>query len=417
MHKIIILVLILLSSANLAAQRYMYQVDVREVKKDGFYKIYLTPEISSKLQQNFPDVRIVNQNKEEIPFLYRSDRINADSATKTELNIIKNKHKVFKRITEVVVESDSLLQVDNFILNISNKAVKNRLKITGSFDHKTWYQIKKSFAVQAVYGDTVTELFLTNIPSTTFKYYKFTFNDYKDESIDVLKVYAISSADVHKDYFELPKPLIKHKDTLDKTIINLRFSDSYFIDKISFHIEGSRYYFRRATIFKEAGKVQNNVGVLYFDDLQKVFFLGSDRNNSVMLPRFKAKRLKMLVDNKDNIPIRIIDVKAYQLKNYLITYLKAGEHYILKFGNRVAEFPVYDLTYFQENIPEIIPLVKTVDLKQVYTEKNGLANDKIWQIPAYYLWIGVSVVGIILLLLTLRMLVEQFRKGEFDQDT
>lgn len=392
----------------------MYQVDIDEVAKNGFYKIYLTPEISSKLQQNFPDVRIVNDNKEEIPFLYRSDRTVTDSATKEELKIIKNKHKIFKRITELVVESDSLRQVDNFILDISNKTVKNRLKITGSFDRKTWYQIKKSFAVQAVYGDTVTKLLLTNIPSVSFKYYKFTFNDYKDESIDVSRVYAISSPDVHKDYFELPKPLIKHKDTLDKTIINFRFSDSYFIDKISFHIKGSRYYFRRATIYKEVEKTRNNVGVLYFDDIRKVFFLGSDRNNSVILPRFKAKKLKMVVNNKDNIPIRIIDVKAYQLKNYLITYLKTGKHYILKFGNRVAEFPVYDLTYFQENIPKEIPIVKTLDLKQVYTEKNGLKNKKLWQIPSYYLWIGVGIVGGILLLLTLRMLIDQFRKGEFE---
>lgn len=415
MIKFITIIFILLSSTFISAQQYMFEAEIINNEKDGFYKIYLTPEISSRLQQNFPDLRIVNENNEEIPFLYGLDWINSDSTAKIELKILKNRHKKFKRITNIIVENDSLKHINNFILEIPNRGLKNKLKITGSFDQKLWYQIKKNFSVQAAYSDsTITELVLTNIPTTGFKFYKFTFNDYKDEIVEVFKVYTISNPDINKEYFELVKPLIRHKDTLNKTIINLKFADSYFIDKISFRIEGSRYYLRRANIYKEINKMQNTGGILYFDDISKEFFLGSDRNNTVILPRFKTKNLKLVVDNKDNIPIRIVDVNAYQLKNYIITYLKLGESYTLKFGNRKAEFPVYDLTYFKESVPEEIPVINIENMKQVYKEKHGEISSMIWQIPPYYLWIGISVVGVILIYLTTHMIIERYRKGEFN---
>ncbi len=415
MIRFITIIFILFNSFFVAAQHYMFEAKIKKNNKGGFYKIYLTPEISSKLQQNFPDIRIVNEKNEEIPFIYGLDQINPDSTAKVELKILKNKHKKFKRITNIIVENDSLKNIDNFILEIPNKGLKNKLKITGSFDQKLWYEIKKNFSVQSAYSDSIiTELFLTNIPTTGFKFYKFTFNDYKDESVDVLKVYSINSPEVNKEYFELVKPLIRHKDTLDKTIINLRFADSYFIDKISFRIEGSRYYLRRANIYKKIDIIQNTGGILHFDDVNKEFFLGSDRNNTIILPRFKTKNLKLVVDNKDNIPIRIVDVNAYQLRNYIITYLKLGDAYTLKFGDLNAEFPVYDLTYFKESIPEEIPHIEIKSMKQVFSENKDETSSFIWRIPPHYLWIGISIVGIILLYLTTRMIIERYRKGEFN---
>ncbi|RLD73331.1 MAG: hypothetical protein DRJ10_17945, partial [Bacteroidetes bacterium] len=211
MIRFITIIFILFNSFFVAAQHYMFEAKIKKNNKGGFYKIYLTPEISSKLQQNFPDIRIVNEKNEEIPFIYGLDQINPDSTAKVELKILKNKHKKFKRITNIIVENDSLKNIDNFILEIPNKGLKNKLKITGSFDQKLWYEIKKNFSVQSAYSDSIiTELFLTNIPTTGFKFYKFTFNDYKDESVDVLKVYSINNPEVNKEYFELVKPLIRH---------------------------------------------------------------------------------------------------------------------------------------------------------------------------------------------------------------
>ncbi len=413
MIKFILIILIILSSALASAQQYIYEAQIKKNNESGFYKIFITPDISSRLQQNFPDIRVENNDKEEIPFIYGLDWVYTDSTTRTELKILKNKHKKFKRITNVIVENDSLKHIDNFILKIPNKGLKNKLKIIGSYDQKKWYEIKKNFSVQAAYSDSsTTELILTNIPTTDFNFYQFVFNDYKDETVEVIKVFAVGKPDVNKEYFELVKPFIYHKDTLDKTIISLNFTSSYFIDKISFRIKGSRYYLRRANIYKEINKTHDMGGVSYFDDISKEFFLGSDRNNSVILPRFKTKNLKLVVDNKDNIPIRVVDVSVYQLKNYIITYLRREKSYKLKFGKLNAEFPVYDLSYFKESVPEEIPVIDLLNTKRVYYGENEEKAKLVWHIPPYYLWIGILIVGSILIYLTARMIIERYRKGE-----
>ncbi len=398
------------------AQHYSYRADIDTVKASGFYKIFLSPDISAKLQQNFPDIRIIDKNNNEIPFLYGSDYMQIENILRKELNIVKNKHKLFKRITDLIVELDSIINIDGFILEVSNKNIKNKLKIAGSFDKKTWYEIKKRFSLQLIYTDSATtELHITNIPTTAFKYYRFIFSDYKNESVEILKAFSIINNELEKKYFELPKPVITHKDTLDKTLIDLIFDDTYFIDKISFTIHGSEYYFRSAKIYKAKDKTRHNGGVLYFDDIEKDFFLGSNRNNTIILPRFKTSHLKMQISNKDNQPIRIVDVKAYQQKNYIITYLRPDMQYKLKFGSSSADFPVYDLTYFKENIPYNIPELKILNIKQVYYEDKLIIKKKIWSIPPFYLWIAITVIGGVLIFLTTRLFIEKYKTGDFDE--
>ncbi len=416
MNRILFFTIAVLMFSALKAQKYSYRADIDSVKTSGFYKIFLSPEISAKLQQNFPDIRIIDKNNIEIPFLYGSDYMQIANIQRKELKIVKNKHKLFKRITDLVVELDTVINIDGFILEISNKNIKNKLKIAGSFDKKTWYEIKKRFSLQLIYTDSATtELHITNIPTTSFKYYRFIFSDYKNESVEILKAFSIINNELDKKYFELPKPVISHKDTLDKTLIDLIFNDTYFIDKISFTIDGSEYYFRSAKIYKAKDKTRHNGGVLYFDDIEKEFFLGSNRTNTIILPRFKSSHLKMQISNKDNQPIRIVDVKAYQQKNYIITYLRPDMEYKLKFGSTTADFPVYDLTYFKENIPYNIPELKISNIKQVYQQDNLIIKKKIWSIPPVYLWIAIIVIGGVLIFLTTRLFIEKYKNGDFDE--
>jgi len=389
MNKFLWIIFLLLTFHEMSAQKYIYRADIDSVKTSGFYKIALKPEISSKLQQNFPDIRIIDSDNNEIPFLYGSDYSEIGKLKKKKLILIKNRHKLFKRITDLVVEVDSVENISGFILTVSNKTLKNKFKIAGSPDRKKWYEIKKRFSVPLFYTDSAkNELHITNIPTTSFKYYRFIFSDYKNEYVEILDVYSIINSEKGKRYFELPKPVLKHKDTLDRTEIDIIFNDTYFIDKLSFTIHGSEYYFRRAKIYKMREKVRHNGGVLYFDDIEKEFFLGSDRNNTIILPRFKSSHLKMQISNKDNLPIRIVDVKAYQKKNYIITYLEADKQYKLKFGSSKADFPVYDLTYFKEKIPHNIPSLSVLNIKQVHEPEAPIIKKKIWRIsPVYHRFI------------------------------
>jgi hypothetical protein len=60
--------LLLLSQAA-AAQAFRYQADLEEVPADSFYRILLAPAITAYLQPGFPDIRLYDGQKREVPYL------------------------------------------------------------------------------------------------------------------------------------------------------------------------------------------------------------------------------------------------------------------------------------------------------------------------------------------------------------
>src|ERR1044071_6001370 len=58
---------------SLGAQIFHWESPVEAVNKDGYYRILLQPDVTSKLSMNFPDVRIYDQDNIETPYLIYKD--------------------------------------------------------------------------------------------------------------------------------------------------------------------------------------------------------------------------------------------------------------------------------------------------------------------------------------------------------
>ena len=62
--------------------------------------------------------------------------------------------------------------------------------------------------------------------------------------------------------------------------------------------------------------------------------LSSAGENTVYLNGLQARELYLVIDNEDNPPLPISELKAYQLNTYLIADLQQGKSYHLEFANR-----------------------------------------------------------------------------------
>ena len=409
--KTLILVLIIAGGGNLSAQNYNWTAEVPVVKRSGFYKIFLNPQITSKLQYQYPDIRIMNQNSEEIPFLYDAEKQMVNSDSVEMLNILKNKHKKIKSYTLLLIKNDSLKTIDNFAFLTENVGIRKWVKITASHDKKEWYVIKDNFPVQAAYSDSAkTELLLSNIPESKFLYYKITFYDYNNSRIKIYNAYTYRSKLAQKNYISLPALDISHLDTLDRTLVYMKFENPQFIDRIRLAIKGPKYYYRNVFLEKIEGEQQKQ-GEMYYDEIKKELQFGSDSSNIINLSHYKAKSIKLTIDNRDNQPLRITSAKAYQQKTYIIAYLNAAQNYNLYFGDKYADFPVYDLEYFKEKIPEKLIILKTNHIKKLPQKRNKLFTSKIWDLPIQYLWVGVGIIGLLLLYLSSKIIWEQYKSN------
>ena len=415
--KSIILIFILGNNMQLSAQKFNWTAEIPTVDKPGFYKIFLKPEVTSKLRYQYPDIRIYNHESEEIPFIYDTEKqmVNVDSVEM--LNVLKNKHKKIKAYTYLLIKNDSLKSIDNFAFLTDNAEIRKWVRITASHDKKEWYVIKNNSPVQSAYSDSSkTELLLSNIPESKFLYYKITFYDYNNKKIKIYNAYTYRSELAQKNYSLLPEFEISHLDTLDRTLVHLQFKDPQFIDRIRLKIKGPKYFFRNVLLEKTEGAEQEQ-GELYYDEIKKELNFGSDTANIINLSHYKAKTVQLTIDNRDNQPLRIIEAKAYQQKTYIIAYLNAEKRYTVNFGDKYTEFPVYDLEYFTEQIPAKLQILEISNIKRLIPERNNLFTSKIWDFPILYLWIGVGIIGLLLLYLSSKVIWEQYKSGNNNSQT
>lgn len=406
---ILLWIFIMLSAYHSQGQTFEWQADIPQPEKSGFYKIYLHPQITSKLQRHYPDIRIYNSRDEEIPFLYDADKKMSNPDSTEKLTIIENKHRLLKSHTSVIIKNDSLKTVDNFAFLIDNSGIRKWIKILAGENTKDWYAVKDNFPVQAAYSDSSkTELLISNIPAGNFPYYRIIFYDYNNQAVNVHKAYTYSAPLAQQNYARLPETAVSHNDTLNRTVVKLSFEKSQYIDRLEFDIEGPRYFFRNAVLEKPGGRHEGE-NKLFYDEVKKEIQLSSDRENVFNLSHYKAKEIKLTIDNRNNPPLRIKRALAYQQKSYLIAYLSAGESHRLLFGNRNVDFPVYDLEYFKDKIPQNPRKISIKSLKKIGKQENSLFSSAIWNMPVHYLWIGMGITGIFLLYITGKMVWAQYR--------
>ncbi len=409
--KYILFTLLVLYTINTKAQLFKWEAELPQVEKAGFYRIFLHPKITTKLQRHYPDIRIFNQNGKKIPFLYQSENINNRNDSLIPLKIINKKHKFIKSYTTLTIENYPQRNINNFIFLTDNKIFRKWVKISASNNKKKWYVIKDNFPAQIEYSDSAqTELIINNLPESNFNYYKIVFYDYDNQRVKIHEAYTSKSDSTQLNYISLPPMQITHKDTMEHTIVNLSFEQAQFVDRIYFEIDGPGLFFRNAILQKPARRAEREKK-MYYDELNKQLILSSEKVNIINLSHFKIKDLKLTIDNRNNQALRIRKAIAWQKKKYITAYLNPYDKYFLRFGDPQTYFPVYDLEYFKYKIQKDIPILKTKQIKKLRDNKPKLFSSDIWNMPLYYLWTGMGLLGIVLLIITIRMLKQQYKNS------
>ncbi len=411
--KHIIFSLIIFSAINAESQNYTWQAELPPIEATGFYKIFLPPNINAKLQRHSPDIRIFNSENQEVPFLYQANEIHNNNDSIIPLKISSKRHKLIKSYTKITIENKAELDIDNFVFIIDNNVFRKWIKIAAyNNTPNKKYIIKDNFPAQIEYSDTTqTELIINNLPASNFKFYEITFYDYNNQKVKVHKAYTIKQPETKQNYIELPAPKITHKDTLNRTYVNISFPEAQYVDRLLFDIKGPELFFRNAVLSKP-GKRTEREGKLYYDELNKNITLNSETENIIKLSHFKIKNLKIKIDNKNSQALRIKKVMAWQQKTYLTTYLKANQKYYLKFGNPKAKFPIYDIEHFKHKIPKDITILTPTNITKINNQRPKLFTSKIWNIPVKYLWSIIGVLCTILLLITTKMIIQQHKKNQ-----
>lgn len=423
--KIVGLSLILLFAAGTTySQTYRWEATMADsVTKDGFYNIVLQPNIGAKLRNDFSDLRILDAESYEVPYVHKVEEPYFSSERFKEYPIV-SKQIDDGCCTKLVIKNPGKKPINNICLILKNSDAIKVYRMAGSDDGVNWYGVKRYDVFYNTYSETDTKVVnYINFPLTDYLYYRFDIIDrgYWDEDrwtywysdrwsypINILKVGYYETFLKEGKYATVPAPTFEQADSIKKklTYIKVKFDDNYLINRIRFSFKGPRYYKRTATVAK---KIVDKKKRVFFETIA-TFELNSYSLNEFDLSWFREKEFYLIIGNDDNRPLKLDSINTWQLTRYLKTYLEKGKKYRMVYGDSAGVAPVYDLQYFVDSIPQVLPTLPVYKIEAKALESKGIKKEEAkplrWFENKLFIWLAIGVVILFLFFMSWRMLNE-----------
>ena len=417
MKKTIYSLILIITFFGAKAQKFMYTADIDNVDTSAYFHIFLPPAVTSKLNYKFSDIRIYDEKGTEVPYIRFSEDQLFKTAKARELKILVNQYKRTKKYTQVLVHNPQKYKINNLVLVIDNpKNAEVWINVAGSNDRKNWNVLKNNARYLPEYSDSAkAEVRIIELPETNYDYYRIFVFDYGRYVFNVHNVINYDIGQKNNEFVELPKPDFFQDDTseLNKSIINIKFDEPQYVDKLQFWIKSPSYYLRKAEITKKDTTSGKKIRLQLYDQNQEDFYLCSDSSNVLLLSRYYVQNMFLIVYNNDNQPLKFSDIRAYQRKEYIIAHLEKGKKYTVRFGNKNVAPPIYDLKFFKNKIPAKCPEISVSNIKKAVDEKNKKKNI---YIDPVYLWIVFGIVIIILTLISIKVFLLNKKKTNDEQN-
>jgi len=320
---------------------FEYKAAVESIPATKFYKIDLSPLVVAKSKSNLTDIRILDEDGKQVSYILKNDFPTFKNENIIEFPIIKNVRESDKQ-THIVFQNATNKPVNNILIFIKNTDAPRAFSVSASDDSVHWFIIKENISLDNSVGGQDENIIQTlSFSPANYKYFQLIILGENLLPFNIVKAGTSNEDLLYGKYVIISGHAItQHDSSNKKTYINLKFDNKYQINKLVVDVEGPKYFRRRLAIL-ENSKTNYN---LLLDD-----YLRSGSINSFVIDA-KNNELLLIIENEDNIPLKVKAVKAFQLNTYLLTYLQAGKKYFLYFGDSTIEAPKYDLAFFSDSI-------------------------------------------------------------------
>lgn len=394
----------LIASSFAFSQEFAIEGKISGIQSNGLHSVLITPKIRSLANENLSDIRIFDSKSRETPYFLTND-LKTTSTAFEEYKII-SKSTVANKSSSVVFENNSNKNLIEITLAIANSDVEKVYNISGSNDLTEWFGLVNNRLLDDL-SDSENTFIYKNIPlpNNKYRYLKIDFNDKKTLPIAVLKVGKFSSQTSASVLQEIKKEEFKIQEfpKTKKTRITFKFENSQIIDQISFTIKNASLYRRTAKIIVNRTEVYKKRKKNYEENLES-FELTSGSTNTFSIATLREKEFYIDIENQDNQPLSISEVKLFQNPIYLVADLNSVENYTLKAGNLNLSEPHYDLSSFQNSISKALPeaqISQIIRLKKAH--KLDAKNTAIWSQP-WFMWVCIGIAGIIIFYFSLSLI-------------
>lgn len=381
---------------------------IERVEEKGFHRILIAPEVRSASNENFDFLRIYDDEKKEIPYVVDFNKDYFFSNRYQSLRISDQKQFKDSVSYYIINVVQNMKYCSELSLKIANTGLTKEYNISGSDDGIHWFGLVMNSMLYDLNDFQNTYVRKTvSFPNNSYKFLKIEFIDKNSMPIKLLEVgYFIGDEKIEPTtVLEVFKHKIIEDKTNKKTIIKFSADNLYTVDGIAFNFKNSRF-FRKASVFIKETKSVKKKSEIYRKSVA-TFNLDSNSANSFKWESFQAKDFEIEIENLDNEPLEIKEIKLLQNQIYLITDLDVSKNYEIVVDSTLSK-PQYDLEKFLPNDLSQLNVIRISNFKKISLNKAS-KTQKFWQ-TKWFLWTAIVVAGLIIAYFAFGLLKEVEKK-------
>jgi hypothetical protein len=406
--KIFIILFSIFACCNIEAQEFKWLSNLPVVHYEGYYKVQLVPEIVSKLNSNLSDIRIFDDEENEIPYIVENEKSFEYKDYFVEYKIIeKTEQSSWPFFTRLVIHNPKKNDISNIHLLIRNSDVRKTLKLSGSDDNKNWYSIKDGYRFHSLYSDENSSVIkIIDFPVSNYEYYEILIDDWKNNPLNIVKAGYFNTSIENGKYTRTAFPEISQLELSkeNQSLVKIVFNENIRINKIILHVKGPEFYYREAEFqIRDSILNKRNQYEYNFRTLSTVI-ISSNTLNSWYFDNLRDNNLYLRINNFDDAPLKIDSAVTEQLNSYLICKMDKKKNYKLKFGNDNISQAIYDLEYFKDKIPTQIPVIQSGEIKSLIDENTESKSKFVFD--KRLIWAFIIIVAVFLIYMITKMLKE-----------
>jgi hypothetical protein len=389
LKKYRILTGLLISSLCMNAQQFQYRGELDTIGQTGFYSIPVTSVLSRYLKTDLSDIRIADNKGQWIPhIIYLPYGNQTDHNVLVDIPVIKKDNSGSR--TVVMVSKTAIDKLSNLLLVVNNTTASRFAALSGSDDQINWFTIGDSILLRdPVSMQDIKSAFTINFPPVAYAYFRVIIFNGRNDPLNIKQVMTVTPAlqEAVERFVENPKTSFNQTDTIGFSLIRAENTDSFHFDNILLRVDFPKYFERNTRLYLS---YPGSIAELSRMNAATDFILSSNHIKGYTTPLGKNKIFFLLIENKDNPPLRINEITTTQENRQIIAYLEKGKEYHLLLDAPEADLPDYDLQNFRNLIPRALPVLspgKITLLTNDYHNPVKQKNTKWWIWPA----IGITI--------------------------
>lgn len=351
-HSSFVLIILLLICGYVMAQpSFRFKRDVTDVKEEGWYALTLPGAMLQELDRSLADVRLYSLNDGdtvELPYIVR---IHDDEVIERKVDLALFNQSSRNGLLYLTFELQPAHKVNFIQLEFDEKNYFGHVTIEGCDDRIKWFEVAKDERIVSM-DKAGNDYILSSLrfPLSSYRYLRVSVNS--DTPLHFRNASFAYDSIRPGRYQNLP---LTWKMKTDKaaggTYVDVALNEFNPVSVLHVEVENEMDYYRPFTLEYVRDSVKSEKG--WIRNYEHLFngYLTSFEPNRFVFPVAFSKDLRLVIRDRDNAPLVIKQVSAEGPFVTVVSYLKPGNTFVL-YGSDATHKPAYDLTHFQNKIPE-----------------------------------------------------------------